>query len=148
MSMISSLENLTSLLIYVVDENGSFDETMTKMLPSLYNVSTISLPLPVSSKEQYQIEFEPVSLQTQISFNVQTKVQFKIPRIRNRSNPQKNDQIWTKKHYPNQAIMRKTNKKGGKKKEGNLPKPLPSFFIFRPLLSLFPTTIYIKIKKL
>ena len=29
----------------------------------------------------------------------------------------KNDQIWTKKHYPNQTIMRKTNKKGGKKKE-------------------------------
>ena len=29
----------------------------------------------------FQIEFEPVSLQTQIHFNVQTKVQFKIPRI-------------------------------------------------------------------
>ena len=38
---------------------------------------------------------------------------FKIPRTRNRSNPQKNDQIWTKKHYPNQTNMRKT---------------LPSFF--------------------
>ena len=36
-----------------------------------------------------QIEFEPVSLQTQIPFNVQTKVQLKIPRIRNRSNPKK-----------------------------------------------------------
>ena len=42
--------------------------------------------------------------------------------------------------------MRKTNKKGGKKKEGNLPKPHPSFSFFPPLLSLFPTTIYIKIK--
>ena len=60
----------------------------------------------------------------------------------------RNDQIWTKKHYPNQTIMRKTNTKGGKKKEGNLSKPLPSFSFFRPLLSLFPTTIYIKIKKL
>ena len=34
----------------------------------------------------------------------------------------------------------KTNKKGGKKKEGNLPKALPSFSISHPLLSLFPTT--------
>ena len=38
----------------------------------------------------------------------------------------------------------KINKKGGKKKEGNLQKPLPSFSFFRPLLSLFLTTIYIK----
>ena len=38
----------------------------------------------------------------------------------------------------------KTNKTGGTKKEGNLPKPLPSFSFFRPLLSLLPTTIYIK----
>ena len=37
--------------------------------------------------------------------------------------------------------MRTINKKGGKKKEGNLPKPLPSFSFFRPLLSLFPTSI-------
>ena len=40
----------------------------------------------------------------------------------------------------------KTNKKGGKKKEGNLPKPLPSFSFFRPLLSLLPMTIYINKK--
>ena len=48
------------------------------------------------SEKLFQIEFEPV--QTQIPFNVQTKVQFKIPRTQNRSNPQKNDQIciWTK----------------------------------------------------
>ena len=59
----------------------------------------------------------------------------------------KNDQIWTKKHYPNLTIMRKTNKKGGMKKEGNLPKPLPSFSFFIPTLSLFPT-IYIKAKKI
>ena len=91
-------------------------------------------------------EFEPVSLQTQIPFNVQTKVQFKIPRIRNCSNPQKKDQLWTKKHYPNQTIMKKTNKKKRKEKKGNLPKPLSSFSFFRPLLSLLPTTIYIKKK--
>ena len=52
------------------------------------------------------------------------------------------------KHNPNQTIMRKTNKKRGKKKEDNLPKPLPFYPVFRPLLSLFPTIIYIKIKKL
>ena len=34
------------------------------------------------------------------------------------------------------------------KKEGNLPKPLPSFSIFRPLLSLLSTTIYIKKRKI
>ena len=33
--------------------------------------------------------------------------------------------------------MRKTNKNGGKKKEGELPKSLPSFLFFLPLLSLF-----------
>ena len=63
-------------------------------------------------------------------------------------NLKNNDKIWNKKHYPNLTNTRKTNKKGGKKKEGNLPKPLPSFSFFRPLLSLFPTTDYIKIKKL
>ena len=40
----------------------------------------------------------------------------------------------------------KTNKKRGKKKEGNLSKPLPSFSVFRALLSLLPTTIYINKK--
>ena len=29
----------------------------------------------------------------------------------------------------------KPTKKGGKKKESNLPKPLPSYSLFRPLLS-------------
>ena len=43
--------------------------------------------------------------------------------------------------------MRKLTKKGGKKKEGNLPKPLPSCSFFRPPLSLLPTTICIKNKK-
>ena len=38
----------------------------------------------------------------------------------------------------------KTNKKGGNKKEGNLPKPLPSFSFFRFLLSLSSTTMNIK----
>ena len=66
---------------------------------------------PVQEISPFQIEFEPVSLQTQTAFNVQRKVLFKIPRIRNRSNSQKNDQILTKKHYPNQTIIRKTNKK-------------------------------------
>ena len=42
--------------------------------------------------------------------------------------------------------MRKANKKGGKKKEGNLPKPLPSFSFFHPLLSLLSNTIHIKLK--
>ena len=60
----------------------------------------------------------------------------------------KNDQIWTKKHYPSQTNIRKTNKKGGKKKEGNLQKPFPSFYFFRPLMFLFSTTTYIRIKKL
>ena len=41
-----------------------------------------------NSLKLLQIEFEPVSLQTQIPLNVQTKVQFKISRIRNRSNSQ------------------------------------------------------------
>ena len=99
-----------------------------------------------NNRISFQIEFEPVSLQTQIPFNVQTNFHFKIPRTRNRSNPKKNDQIWTQKHYPNQTNMRKTNKKGGKTKEGNLPKPLPRFSFFRYLLSLFTTRIYIKIK--
>ncbi|XP_033218774.1 flocculation protein FLO11 isoform X2 [Belonocnema kinseyi] len=49
-SMASSSETpLTSVLIYVIDERGGFDETMTKMLPSLYKVSTIAFPLPVHS---------------------------------------------------------------------------------------------------
>ena len=38
---------------------------------------------------EFLIEFEPASLQTQIPFNVQAKVQFKIPRTRNRLNPEK-----------------------------------------------------------
>ena len=46
--------------------------------------------------EQFQIKFKHVSIQIQIPFNVQTKIQLKIPRIRNRSNPRKNYQIWTK----------------------------------------------------
>ena len=35
----------------------------------------------------FQIEFELVSLQPQIPFNIRTKVQFKIRRTQNRSNP-------------------------------------------------------------
>ena len=52
-----------------------------------------------SYSHEFKTKFEPVSLQTQIHPNVQTNVQFKISKIRNRSNSQntKNDQIWTKK---------------------------------------------------
>ena len=57
------------------------------------------------------------------------------------------NQIWTKITTPQQntrkQTVRKRNKKGGKKKEGKLPKPLPSVYFFRPLLFLSPTTIYI-----
>ena len=48
----------------------------------------------------------------------------------------KHDQIWTKIATPQLNNHEKTNKKGGKKKKGNLPKPLPSSPFFRPLLSL------------
>ena len=52
------------------------------------------------------------------------------------SKHKKHDQIWTKITIPQLNNHEKTNKKGGKKEEGNLPKPLPSFSFFRPLLSL------------
>ncbi|XP_051157288.1 dentin sialophosphoprotein-like isoform X2 [Leptopilina boulardi] len=50
-SLSSSETPLTSLLIYIVDEDGNFDELMTKLLPNLYKVSmpTINFPLPVHS---------------------------------------------------------------------------------------------------
>ena len=58
------------------------------------------------------------------------------------SKHKKHNQIWTKITTPQQntrkKIVRKTNKKRGKKKEGNHPKPLPSFSFFRPLLFLLP----------
>ena len=43
-------------------------------------------------------KFEPVSLQTQIHLNVQTKASFKILRVRNCLNSEntKNERIWTK----------------------------------------------------
>ena len=44
--------------------------------------------LHIRTAPESQIAFEPVSLQTQIPFNFQTKDQFKILRTRNRSNPQ------------------------------------------------------------
>ena len=56
---------------------------------------------------------------------------FKIRRIRNRSNHQKNDQILTKKHYPNQKIMRKINKKRKKKETfQNAFLLFPCFILF------------------
>ena len=48
------------------------------------------------------------------------------------SKHKKQDQIWTKITTLQLNNHEKTNKKGGKKKEGNLPKPLPSFSFFRP----------------
>ena len=73
----------------------------------------------------------------------------KNSRIRNRSNLQ-NIKKTTKFDYNHDILtnnLEKTNLNGRKKKEGNLPKPLPSFSFFRPLLSLLPTTIYINKKK-
>ena len=57
------------------------------------------------------------------------------------SKHKKHDQIWAKITTPQSNNHEKTNKK-----EGNLPKPLPSFSFFRPLLTLLPTTIYINKK--
>lgn len=45
-SVIPIESSLTSILVYVVDENGKFDATMTKILPSLYKVSPF--PMRVS----------------------------------------------------------------------------------------------------
>ncbi|XP_011253586.1 uncharacterized protein LOC105249654 [Camponotus floridanus] len=42
-SVISIESSLTSILVYVVDENGKFDAAMTKILPSLYKVSTFPM---------------------------------------------------------------------------------------------------------
>ena len=53
-----------------------------------------------------------------------------------------------KKTLPKSNNHENNQKKEGKKNEGNLPKPLPSFSFFRPLLSLFPATIYIEIKNI
>lgn len=39
--------SLTSILIYVVDEDGKFDAAMTKILPNLYKVSH-NFPVRVS----------------------------------------------------------------------------------------------------
>ena len=68
--------------------------TQTEILKTLYyailNKEKAIIKLDLQSKSiQFQIEFGPAPPQTQTSFNVQTKVQFKIPRIRNHSNPQK-----------------------------------------------------------
>ena len=85
-----------------------------------------------------------IELQTQIHLNIQTKVQFKISRIRNCSNPQN---IRKRPNLDKKISQKKrlweTNKKGGKEKENNLQKLLPSFSFFRPLLSLLLTTIYV-----
>ena len=71
--------------------------------------------------------------------------QLEIPRIRNHLNPQ-NTKITTKfgpKSPHLNKTIRKQTKKEERKKEVDLPKPLPPFSLFRPLLSLLPTTIYV-----
>lgn len=45
-SLVPIESSLTSILIYVVDENDKFDAAMTKILPSLYKLSTF--PMRVS----------------------------------------------------------------------------------------------------
>lgn len=46
----SSSTDMTSILVYVVDEKGKFDTNMTKILPSLYEESRdrITFPIKVS----------------------------------------------------------------------------------------------------
>ena len=46
----SSSTDMTSILVYVVDEKGKFDMNMTKILPSLYEESRdrITFPIKVS----------------------------------------------------------------------------------------------------
>ena len=65
-------------------------------------------------------------------------VSFKISRIQILK-IQKTRPNLDQNHHHKQTTMRKQTKK-----EGNLPKPLPSFTVFRPLLCLPPTTIYLR----
>lgn len=55
-SMSSSETPLTALLIYIVDDDGNFDDYLTKLLPNLYKVSmpTIDFPLRVRSFQLVQ----------------------------------------------------------------------------------------------
>ena len=73
--------------------------------------------------------------------------QLKIPRIRNQSNPQNTKNTTKFRPKPphlNRTLENKPWEKQTKKEERkNLPKPLPSFSFFRPLLFLLPTAIYI-----
>lgn len=41
--------SLTSILVYVVDENGKFDSTMTNILPSLYGSVPVQFPVTIHS---------------------------------------------------------------------------------------------------
>ena len=68
-----------------------------------------------------------ISYQDKINHEFNSKFQeFKTVRIL-----KKTTEFGPKNIATNQTIMRKTKKKGGKKKEVNLPKPLPSFSLFR-----------------
>lgn len=69
-SMSSSETPLTALLIYIVDDDGNFDDYLTKLLPNLYKVSmpTIDFPLRVSQQQQEKNE-----LQKPINISEQTK---------------------------------------------------------------------------
>ena len=48
------------------------------------------------------------------------------------SKHKKHDQIWSRITTLPLNNHEKTSKKEGKRKEGNLPKPLPSFSFYRP----------------
>ena len=88
-------------------------------------------------------EFEPVSLQTQIPLTSKQKYNSKFQEFETvrTLKIQKTRTNLDEKSFLKINNCEKTNKKGGKKKESNLPKSLPSFSFFCPLLSLFPTTI-------
>ncbi|XP_011499293.1 PREDICTED: putative GPI-anchored protein PB15E9.01c [Ceratosolen solmsi marchali] len=48
-SLVSDISPLTSVLVYIVDESGHFDGTLTNILPSLYQMSPIDFPLKIHS---------------------------------------------------------------------------------------------------
>lgn len=48
MALVSEIP-LTSVLVYIVDENGNFDGALTKILPSLYQMTPIDFSLPIHS---------------------------------------------------------------------------------------------------
>ena len=67
---------------------------------------------------------------------------FKDSKLIESSKHKKTTKFGPKSPHLNKTIKKQT-KKEERKKEGNLPKPLPSFSFFHPLLFLLPNTIYI-----